>query len=54
MRFQLYLDNSIPTLRTESAKKGTFLTGAQAPAPVYSSNYLFLSLFVVVACMLQC
>ena len=52
MRFQLYLGNSIPTVRTESAKKGTFLTGAQAP--VYSSNYLFLSLFVVAACMHQC
>ena len=52
MRFHLYLETLISTVRTESAKKGTFFTGAQAP--VYSSNYLFLSIFVVVACILQC
>ena len=52
MRFYLYLDTLISAVRTESAKKGTFFTGAQAP--VYTCNYLFLSLFDVVACILQC
>ena len=52
MRFHLYLETLISTVRTESAKKGTILTGTQAP--VYRFNYLFLSLFVVVACIFQC
>ena len=51
MRFHLYLETLISTVRTESAKKGTFFTGAQAL--VYHFNYLFLSLFVVVAYIFQ-